>query len=112
MYNKIHTGYMGKTPTAKLQEFNVIDNRVRRVHQLVVHRFQLSDADDPDLYAAVPLLEWQNTEKGKWIMEHAAETPVWHRYLDHVSFGYAYAIEAKLWDKDYTFYQLKWGQNI
>jgi hypothetical protein len=44
-----------------------------------VHEFNMGDVEDPDLYAAQPLYEWQQSEQGKWIMEHAVEPPFWHR---------------------------------
>lgn len=79
------------------------------VKEVVVHVFELSDVDDPDLYAAQPIYEWQNSESGKWVMEHAVDKPVWHRMLDPMVFGYKYKITAKLTAKDYTFWTLKWG---
>lgn len=87
----------------------VIDNKAYRIHKLIVHRFRLSDVDDPDLYAAQPLLDWQHSEMGEWVMSKAVETPEWHRHLDHTTYGYQYAVVAKLKDVDYTFWALKWG---
>lgn len=87
----------------------VIDDRAYRIHKIVVHRFQMGDVEDPDLYAAQPLYEWQESEQGKWVMERAVETPEWHRHLEPVTYGYRYAIVAKLKDVDYTFWTLKWG---
>jgi hypothetical protein len=42
-------------------------------------------------------------------MEHSVETPMWHRHADVSSYGYEYAIEAWLKEKDYTHWQFKWG---
>lgn len=81
------------------------------VKEVVVHIFDLSDVEDPDLYAAQPLWEWQQSESGKWVMEHSVDVPVWHRMLDSLMYGYRYKITAKLTDKDYTFWTLKWGSN-
>lgn len=83
-------------------------DRIETIHKLVVHTFTLGDVEDPDLYAAQPLIEWQNSEAGKFIMSHAVETPVWQREVDHTLFGYRYAITAELKGKDYTFYCLKY----
>jgi hypothetical protein len=49
---------------------------------------------------------------GKWIMERAVDTPEWHRQVDAMQYGYQYAIVAKLKDIDYTFWQLKWGNDV
>jgi hypothetical protein len=50
-----------------------------KVSTIVVHTFKLGDVEDPDLYAAIPLGKWQDSESGKWVMEHAVETPWWER---------------------------------
>jgi hypothetical protein len=72
-----------------------------------VHYFSVGDAEDPDIYAAQPLWEFQQSEKGKWIMENSIETPTWHRNIDHTTFGYAYCVTAKLPKEKYTFFKLK-----
>jgi hypothetical protein len=89
--------------------YMVIEDRVHEIHNPVVHRFRMGDVEDPDIYAATPLMEWQESEIGKWIMERAVEQPVWHRHADPMSYGYEYAITARLKDVDYTFWALKWG---
>ena len=80
-------------------KYNVIKDgeteRVEECREMVVHEFKMSDVDDPDLYAAQPLYEWQQTEFGKWVMKNAADTPTWHRYADPISYGYQYRITAK-----------------
>ena len=72
----------------------VIDTE--EIKELVVHTFVMGDVEDPDLYAAEPLLAWQESEDGKWIMTHAVDTPEWHRMADVTSFGHKYYITAKL----------------
>ena len=104
-----YTGYIGPEPTKHSQEFMIVEDKVHRIHEVTVHRFTMGDVEDPDIYAAEPIIKWQNSEQGAWVMEHAIESPIWHRMVDHVSFGYTYVIRAKLKDVDYTFYQLKWS---
>jgi hypothetical protein len=87
----------------------VIEDRVVTIHDVTVHRFTMGDVEDPDLFAAEPLLKWQHSEKGAWVMSHAVESPVWHRMADISTFGYTYVVRARLKDVDYTFYQLKWA---
>lgn len=101
-------GYLGDTPTKPTYETMVINGYAHRIHRVIVHEFRMGDVDDPDLYAAHPLWEWQESEQGQWIMAHAIEPPEWHRYMDHTSFGYRYAITAKLKGRDYTYWQVKW----
>jgi hypothetical protein len=93
-------------------KFIVIDGKVCEIKKVVVHKFLMGDVEDPDLYAAEPLYQWQCSEMGKWIMERAVDTPEWHRQVDAMQYGYQYAIVAKLKDIDYTFWQLKWGNDV
>ncbi len=110
--DKPNNGYMGEPKNVTLNKYMVINDRVHEIHKVVVHRFMMGDVEDPDLYAAEPLIEWQNSEMGKWVMSRAVETPEWHRHLEPITYGYHYAIVAKMKDVDYTFWQLKWGNAV
>jgi len=80
---------------------------------VVCHHFSMGDVEDPDLYAAEPLWNWQQTEMGKWIMANAVpQTPTWHRYIDHTRYGYQYVIKAELSPKNYTYWWIKWGHEL
>ena len=83
---------------------------VEEIHKLVVHRFKLSDVDDPDLYAAEPIYKWEKSEPGQFVMKHAIDTPEWRRHLDHSFYGYEYAIVAELEMKKLSEFYLRWGQ--
>lgn len=74
----------------------------------VVHEFTMGDVDDPDIYAAEPLWQFQQSEKGQWVIEHALETPVYQRVVDQMYYGYKYKIAARLTEQDITFFLLKW----
>ena len=104
-----YTGYIGPVPTKPTHEYMLIEDKVHKIHEVTVHRFIMGDVEDPELYAAEPIIKWQKSEQGSWIMEHAVESPIWHRMIDHASFGYTFVIRAKLKDVDHTFYQLKWS---
>lgn len=105
-------GKLGDNTSEVHHKYILDGDRVHQIHNIVVHRFSLSDVEDPELYAAQPIWEWQQTETGKWVMEHAVEAPVWRKHVDYSRYGYEYAITAKLKGPDYTFFTLKWGQNI
>jgi hypothetical protein len=79
---------------------------------VTVHSFRMGDVEDPDLYAAEPLWQWQNTDMGEWVMTNAVQTPSWHRHTDPSSFGWTYTIRAELAPKDYTFWWFKWGHAL
>jgi hypothetical protein len=77
--------------------------------KVVVLQFTMGDVEDPDLWAAEPMWNWQQTDAGKWVMENSSETPVWHRDLDTNTYGYRYKIVAELTEEHTTYYNLKWG---
>jgi hypothetical protein len=68
----------------------------------------MGDVEDPDLFVAQPIYEWQQTEAGKWIMENSNPTPSWHRNMDYTTYGYTYQIRAYLTHKQLTFWKLKY----
>lgn len=90
-------GWLGEKPTKDTYRYMIVKDRVEEVRELVVHEFTLSEVDDPDLYAAEPIVEWQNSEMGAWVMQHAVEPPSWHRHPNTLQYyGYRYQIRAKL----------------
>lgn len=103
-------GFLGVPPAKMINKYMVEEDRVHEIHNVLVHSFMLGDVDDPDLYAAAPLIEWQNSDPGKWVMERAMETPMWHKQVDTLSWGHRIAVTAKLKAKDYSFFLLKWGE--
>jgi hypothetical protein len=90
-------------------QFNLVHDKVIEVKTVVVHRFKMGDVEDPDLYAAEPLWNWQQSEMGQWVMSHAVDQPEWRRNTYHESYHTEYIIVAKLTAKDYTYWVLKWG---
>lgn len=105
-------GYLGEPKGTKLNDYMIIEDKVHKIHKVIVHRFIMGDVEDPDLYAAEPLWEWQHTEMGRWVMEKSVETPMWHRQQDQFNYGYQYAVEAWLRGVDYSFWVLKWGNQV
>lgn len=77
--------------------------------KLCVHEFRLGDVEDPDIYAAEPIWQWQQTEAGQWVMANAVEPPVCFQGTDMNIMMYKYSIVAELSDQNAVFYQLKYG---
>ena len=92
-------------------EWKLIDNKVVKISDVKVHEFNMGDVEDPDLYAAQPLYEWQQSEAGKWVMENAVVTPFWHRTTDPYNYGYKYYVIARLKEQDQTYWTLKWQKS-
>ena len=90
-------------------EYKIIDDHVVRFSDICVHEFTMGDVEDPDLYAAQPLWEWQQSEQGQWIMENSVETPSWYRIPDMMQYGYKFQIRAKLSGPRLTEYLLRYS---
>jgi hypothetical protein len=101
------TGYLGAKPTEPTNKFMMIDGEMQEIHKVVVHKFKVSDVDDPEIYAAQPIWEWEQSDSGKWIKERAIEVPEWHRHHDIMAWHTHFTITAKLKDKDYVVWLLK-----
>ena len=91
------------------EEVKIIDNRPVRFSDVCVHEFMVVDVDDVEIYVATPVWEWQQSEQGQWIMEHAVAKPYWVQFMDTLTYGYRIRIMARLSEKDQTFWRLKWG---
>ena len=91
--------------------YTVNNNIVSEIHKVVVHKFDLSDVEDPDLYAAEPLWQWEKSEAGQFVMEHAVVQPEWQRHLDPMFMGYRYIIVAELESKKLSEYYLRFGND-
>jgi hypothetical protein len=95
-YFKHHSPYTHKPIRHK---YNIVkygeEERVEEVREMVVHTFTMGDVEDPDLFAAQPLYEWEQSDFGQWVMKNSADTPTWYRMADVMSFGYRYEIRAK-----------------
>jgi len=92
-------------------EYKLIDDKVIKLSDVIVYSFNMGDVEDPDLYAAQPMYDWQQSEMGQWVMEHAVETPFWHRHNDPLQWGYRYYIIARLREQDQTYWALKWQKS-
>ena len=85
----------------------IIDNRPVRFSDVCVHEIRMGDVEDPGLYVAQPIYEWQESDAGKFIMEHAVGKPYWTRQSNLSSFGHRYCIMARLSEQNETYFKLK-----
>ena len=76
--------------------------------EYTVHYINMGDCEDPDLFVSQPIYEWQQTEKGKYIMENSMPAPMWIRSADPYNYGYLYTIKAYLSPDKITYYRLKY----
>ena len=72
----------------------------------ILHEFRMGDVEDPEIYCAEPIYEWQQTPAGKWCMEKATDLE-YHTQIDHMTMGYRVVITGYLSGKHATFWALK-----
>ena len=84
----------------------IVNGKPVRFRDVCVHEIRMADVEDPDLFVAQPIWEWQQTAPGKFIMENAEQTPYWTSHLDHDTYGHVYRIMARLSEQNETFWRL------
>lgn len=85
-------------------KYKIVNDEVRVRYTL--HMFTMADCEDPELYAAEPIYQWQQTPAGKFCMEKATDLE-FHTYADPMTFGYKIAITGWITEKHATFLALK-----
>jgi len=78
-------------------------------HTITVHKFNMGDVEDPEIYAAQGLWQWKQTEPGKFIIEYAQDV-TYHISLDYQTYGYLCAIRCSLEKKRYSEFLLRFRQ--
>jgi hypothetical protein len=89
----------------------IIDGKPVRFRDVCVHEIRMGDVEDPDLWVASPIWDWQQTEAGKFVMEHATEKPYWISQLDYTTYSHMYKIMARLSEQNETFWRLLCSNN-
>ena len=81
---------------------------------MIVHRFRMGDVEDAQLYAAGPIIMWQQSEAGAWVMEHALQTPMFKTGINSPDgyIGYTVTIEADFKPEDEVYFHLRWGDEL
>jgi hypothetical protein len=85
----------------------LVGDTVVEESDVVVHVFNVGDAEDPDLIAGFQIMDWQKSEAGYWVNNNCIGEVYWIRALDHLSYGYQYRIVARLTKQNETFFKLK-----
>lgn len=78
------------------------------MREYLFHSFTMGDVEDPELYAAQPLYEFMQTEKGKWIKENCPD-PQYRVRQDAQSWGYRIDVYGPLDSKSAFFFKLKYS---
>jgi hypothetical protein len=103
--------YSKRWPDQLPERFALHDNprNTVRTRKVILHDFAVGDVEDPMLYASFSIQEWQATEKGQWCMENCEGEIYFCSRPNPENFGYHIALQGKMSEKNYTFFQLKWA---
>jgi hypothetical protein len=86
--------------------------RVEEIWKVVVHSFDLNESylgsKENEAIVADILNKWENSETGKWVIEHSIEKPKLHHVLDLYMSMRRFKITAKLRGTDMTYWELKY----
>lgn len=91
-------------------KYKIVGDRVEEIREVTVYEFKVGDVDDPEIYAAQPIWEWQQSERGQWVMKNAYEVPVYYHQADFADMGHKYVIRAKFMGPALTEWLLKYGK--
>ena len=91
--------------------YQLVEDQVIEIHKVVVHKFDIVEVDEPDIYAAGPLFDWERSEAGQFVMKYAVDTPKWHKHMDPMFMGYRFLITAELESKKLSEYYLRFGKD-
>ena len=73
------------------------------------HTIRIGDVEDPEIWIAEPIIKWQQTDHGKWVMENASNL-TYVRQPDAFHLGYTFVIRGSINDdRKVTEYLLRWG---
>jgi len=70
----------------------------------------MGDVEDPELYAAVPIIEFEKSAKGHWLTENSKQQMEYIVRPNQETYGWMVIIFAWLEEQDLTYYRLKWGE--
>lgn len=75
----------------------------------VVYTFSVDGfVDDPELYAAEKLHEWEISEEGQWVKRNSIpNTLVWKRMNNYANYQYNFCIWCKFKKEDLIMWKLK-----
>ena len=73
----------------------------------LVKELRMGDVEDPYLYAAVPIHEWEKTEEAEWLKTQCDDL-VFFCDADPYHYGFRIRIYAPLTGEALTYYNLKY----
>lgn len=75
---------------------------------ILVKEIVIGDCEDPYLYAAGPVSEWERTEEAEYVKAHSTQQLVFYCDASAEMFGFVIRIYAELEGEALTYYRLKY----
>jgi hypothetical protein len=75
---------------------------------ILVKEIAMGDCEDPYLYAAGPISEWECTEEAEYVKSHSTEQLVFYCDTSPENWGFVVRIYAELEGEALTYYRLKY----
>lgn len=74
----------------------------------LVKEILMGDCEDPYLYAAFPISEWEKTDEAEYVKSHSNGELVFFCDADPTTYGFKIRIYAPLTGEALTYYNLKY----
>jgi len=78
----------------------------------LVKEIHMGDCEDPYLYAAFPIAEWERTEEAEYVKSHSPEQLVFYCDSSPDNWGFTIRIYANLAGEALTYYRLKYCNHV
>jgi hypothetical protein len=76
----------------------------------LVHTIEMGDVEDPEIYAAEPIINFEKSDKGRWLMSNSYKQLEFTIRPNSRTYGWRICIWSYLNEQDLTYYSLKWGE--
>lgn len=93
----------------KFDQYKLVGNEVVELKRFVAYSFQVYDSDRKNQEAGKHLFEWTQSDRGRWIMENAFETPYYDYYKRSDTWTVEFKVVATLTAKKLTEYYLRFS---
>jgi hypothetical protein len=80
--------------------------------KILVHTVNIGDVEDPEIYAAEPLYDWEHTEQGQWLQANSYQEMCYTIKDDPRIWGHRVYVWAWLKNQELTYYTLRWGDTL
>ena len=93
----------------KFYEFRLVGDEVVELKRIVACSFEIDDSNHKNQDAGRELFKWCDSDRGRWIMENAFETPYFEYYKRADRWTVEFKVVATFTTKKLTEYYLRFS---